>query len=132
MKGSDKLNRLFVWALFGVVFALGPLFANWLLAQDKGHFTWDVLIRKGELFLIAAAIVADAIGRVWSQKTTGLMGTFCMGGCVLLLFLTSVEFGMVAPTIDAGQSISWHHMKHSLFEFGGSVVAGLGAVLLES
>ncbi len=127
-----KGRRVLIWLSFSVAFALGPLFVNFLLFRSSPTFTWTDLLTRGELFLVSAAICADAVGKMWMQEDhTGYFSTCCLIGAVFILFATSIEFGMVAHNLDAGGRLSPEQVHDSLLGFGGTVMAGLGAVLAE-
>jgi hypothetical protein len=65
---NDKGKRILLWLAFSVVFALGPVFINYLIARDDPAFEWMRWFGRGELFLISSALCADAVGRMWDQK----------------------------------------------------------------
>src|SRR5580658_2743347 len=116
--GKKKARKLLLWTAFSVVFALSPLFVNFLLVRDDPQFEWQKLANRGELFLIAAALSADAIGRVWNQRAVnGLYGTLVLVGCVYILFATSIEFGTVAPKLDLGARLAWKQVRDSVVVF---------------
>jgi hypothetical protein len=123
---------LLLWAAFSVVFALSPLFVNFLLVRDDPQFEWQKLANRGELFLIAAALSADAIGRVWNQRAvSGLYGTFVLVGCVYILFVASVEFGTLAPRLDAGSRLAWKPVRDSVVMYICAVATAFAALLIE-
>ena len=129
---KSKGQKTLMWLAFSVVFALCPLFINYLLIRGKEDFHWLHLLNRGELFLISAAICADAVGRMWGQKASaGYFSTVCLIGCMFILFASSAEFGMVAQSLDAGARLSDSQSIDSVVEFGVTIMAGLGAVLVE-
>ncbi len=131
-KPKSKPRAVVLWLAFSVVFALGPLFVNYLLVRDKPTFAWTDLYNRGELFLVSAALCADAVGRMWGQRAeAGYVVTFCLISCFYILFASSIEFGMFAPKLDAGLRLDTHQVHDSLIEFGATILAGLGAVLAE-
>jgi len=129
---NSKLRAVVIWLAFSVVFALSPLFVNFLLVRDKPNFDWTELYNRGELFLVSAVLCADAVGRMWGQRAeAGYLVTFCLIGCFFILFASSVEFGMFARTLDAGGRLGALEVHDSAVAFGATVLAGLGAVLAE-
>jgi hypothetical protein len=129
---KTKGHKVLMWLAFSVLFALTPLFIDFLLTRGKEQFQLLHLLGRGELFLISAAICADAVGRMWGQKTEkGYFSTVCLIACVFVLVLSSAEFGINAPTLDAGKRLTDSEALDSLILFGVTVAVGLGAVLVE-
>jgi hypothetical protein len=129
---KKKARKLLLWTAFSVAFALGPLFVNFLLVRDDPQFEWQKLANRGELFLIATALSADGIGRVWNQRAVnGFYGTVVLVACVFILFTTSAEFGIVAPKLDVGTRLALNQVRDSVVVFGCAVVTGFAAVLIE-
>jgi hypothetical protein len=127
-----KGKKLLLWLAFSVVFALGPLFVNFLLVRDKPDFAWVQLFNRGELLLVSAALCADAVGRLFGRNgERSYFVIFCLICAVYLLFTSSVEFGMAAPAIDAGVRLTPKQAYDSLYQFAGTVLAGLGSLLAE-
>jgi hypothetical protein len=59
------------------------------------------LLASGELFLIAAAVAADAVGRVFmSGEQKRNFPISCGVGCALLLLVTPIYFGRIAFSVD--------------------------------
>lgn len=129
---SKKKNQLLLWLFLGVVFALSPLACNFLLLRVDGKpATILELCSRGELFLISAAIAADALGKLFNQSQGRAAQIVCGIGCVYLLFWASVEFAMVAPKLSVPQSynsvgVAWD----SIWVFAFTIAAGMGAVLI--
>jgi hypothetical protein len=131
-KAQSKGHRVLLWISFSVIFALCPIFIDFLLTRGSANFQPLRLLSRGELFLISAAICADAVGRMWGQKPqTGYFSTICMVCCIFILFMSSTEFGMNAQSLDEGKRLSDSVTRDSLIMFVVTVVAGLGAILVE-
>lgn len=136
-ENNDKRNdlRLVKWAIFTVLFAIGPLFANLLAVEDEQNFKWAEVVGRGELFIIAAAITGDGLGRVWNQRAVnGIFGTLCFGALAFILLATCVEFGWISrdlATVASMKAIKTSHIRDSLIVFGASVVAAFAAVVVE-
>jgi hypothetical protein len=129
---KKKGKKLLLWLAFSVIFALGPLFVNFLLVRDKPDFNWAQLYNRGELLLVSAALCADAVGRLFNlDGERSYFVILCLIGAVYLLFTSSVEFGMAAPGIDAGLRLTPKQVHDSVYQFAGTVFAGLGSVLAE-
>jgi hypothetical protein len=129
---KTKGYKVLMWLAFSVVFALTPLFIDFLLTRGNEQFQILHLLSRGELFLISAAICADAVGRMWGLKAEkGIFSTLCLICCVFVLVLSSAEFGINAPNLDAGKRLTDSEALDSLIMFGVTVAVGLGAVLVE-
>lgn len=129
---SDKGKKVLLWLGFSVVFALGPLFINFLLVRGEPQFELSKLYDHGELFLISAALCADAVGRLFNHKGgPSFFVIVCMIAVVSLLFTSTVEYGMVAKDVYTGHPIDPAIAGDSLEQFIATVLAGLGAVLTE-
>lgn len=91
-----------MWVAFGVILALLPLFINFLMLRLSGKpFAWYDLSSRGELFLVAAAISADALSRLWLRRLIPRPGaTLCFIGCFYALILASVEFSLVKQSFS--------------------------------
>jgi hypothetical protein len=130
--GGSKGKRILMWLAFSVVFSLGPVFINYLVVRDNPKIELFDLLNRGELFMLSAALCADAVGRMWGQKAqTGYFSSICLIGCVYILFACSIEFGMAAKNLDSGGRLSPSATKDSLIYFGVTVLAGLGTLLVE-
>jgi hypothetical protein len=99
----SKTVRIAVWVAFSAGFALLPLFINFLMLRIEGkRLDWHDLSSHGELFLVAAAISADALGRLWlSGLRSNWRVSLCFIGCLSGLLCSSVEFSLVASRLQA-------------------------------
>jgi len=132
MTPAEKGKKILLWLGFSVVFALGPLFINFLLVRGQPNFEIIRLYDHGELFLISTALCADAAGRLFNHKGSPSFFTIvCMMAVVYLLFTSTVEYGMVAEKVYKGESISRTVGSDSWKQFLATVLAGLGAVFTE-
>jgi uncharacterized PurR-regulated membrane protein YhhQ (DUF165 family) len=128
----QKEKRVVLWLAFSVLFALAPLFVNFLLIRDHPDFGLSGLYDRGELFLVSSVLAADAVGRLFGRSSNrSLLLILCLICAVFLLFASSVEFGIAAPKLDAGIRLTPAQARDSLYEFIGTVVTGFGAVLTE-
>lgn len=132
MSASEKGRKVLLWLGFSVIFALGPLFINFLLVRGDPNFHLTRLFDRGELFLISAALCADAMGRLFNHKgKPSFFIIVCMMGVVYLLFSSTVEYGMIARDVYAGHPINPAVASDSWKQFLATVAAGLGAVFAE-
>jgi hypothetical protein len=132
MTPGEKAKRILLWLGFSVVFALSPLFINFLMVRGSADFDLTKLYDRGELFLIAAALCADAMGRLFNHRGSPSFPVIvCMMAAVYLLFTSTVEYGMVARDVYNGHAIDPATAGDSWKQFLGTVAAGLGAVFTE-
>lgn len=132
MTPVEKSRKVLLWLGFSVVFALGPLFINYLLVRGEPNFDVTRIYDRGELFLISAALCADALGRLFNHKgNPSFLIIVCMIGVVYLLFTSTVEYGLVARDVYTGHSINAAASGDSWKQFIATVAAGLAAVLTE-
>lgn len=124
----SKTAKIVLWIAFSVVFALLPLFIDFLMLRISGKAVdWHNLSSHGELFLIAAAISADALGRLWrSGIRSHWWASFCFIGCLFALICSSVEFSLVASKIQAsspyeGVTVARDSLASFLFAFGSAL-----------
>jgi hypothetical protein len=124
-----RAKMLVLWLAFSVVFALGPLFANYLVTRDEASFSWLVLYDRGELFFIAIVLCGDTVGRLFNQKSRGELPTICcLVFAVYILFGLSVKFGTVAVDLARGGRIPWRAAHDSFWGLIGAVAAGTGSI----
>ena len=126
-----------LWFFLSAGFAVAPLFVNYLMLREDTSFTSVNLYDRGELFLIAAVLCADSLGRLLRLKArrgqlASLFATICLIAAVYVLFASSIEFGLVARSLRAGTSLTWMQARDSLREFCGAVAVGLGTIMFES
>jgi len=96
-KKNSKQLKVWLW-LFGVVFALLPIGANYVNGSlDHNAPGWIDLLAGGELFLISSAIAADAVFKALrgGDEFRGLR-IFTGGCCLLVVAATSLYFGRIA------------------------------------
>jgi hypothetical protein len=124
--------RLSKWIIFTVLFSLGPLLANYLVALDEQQVGWGEIIGRGELFVIAAAVTADGLGRIWTAKAVQTTeGTIIFGALIFLLFASCTEFGYVSDQLKGIREISSVHIRNSVIIYLATVTAGLCSVFME-
>jgi hypothetical protein len=92
----------FRWLVFSVLFGLIPFasaFFHLLITGQPAPLpgTLPGLVAHGELFIISAALAADALGDlIASGKEWAIFKVFAGGGCVLALGLASLMFADVS------------------------------------
>jgi hypothetical protein len=124
----SKTAKIALWIAFSVLFALLPLFINFLMMRLSGKaFDWHALSSHGELFLVAAAISADGLGRLWlSDIRRHWWASLCLIGCVFALCSSSVEFSLVASKLQAGTpydgiAVARDALVSFMFAFGSAL-----------
>lgn len=96
----EKMTR---WIIFNVIIALLPLLLNYFIIRTSGRAAdMAMLIAKGEILLISAAIAAGAIGELLNGGDGHRIAKYVAGGsCVILLFMTAGWFthihGLTSP-----------------------------------
>jgi len=94
--------RILRWLFFTVVIALAPILCFWHnIGLEGGVATQEVLLGKGELYLISCALAAAAIGELvatgWEQATAKVI---CAGGCILIVVLATSAYAVVASHLE--------------------------------
>jgi hypothetical protein len=131
-ENADRGRRLLFWLGFSVLFSLAPLCINFLLVRGEAGFSLAKTYDKGELFLIATALCADATGRLFNHKgSASVLTTFFMIVTVFLLCWSTIEYGLVARQVYLNQSIGLTVGSDSLKCFLGTICVGVGAILAE-
>ena len=155
-KGHSRVLSIVLWLVVSVGFALMPLAANYIKGRSAGSAPHLIdLLAGGELFLIAAALAADGIGRAFlGGKRWRSFRIVCGIGCALLLAANSLYFGKVAFSMEEGKTVLESAIKakdvdlaqkaldhpgvdrevigpDSLWLFAFSVAAAFGIILVE-
>ncbi len=120
---AEKMVR---WVIFSVVIALLPIIFNYLSMLTKGLPTsLEIVISRGELLIVSAAINAAAIGELFGSGTTNkrIPKIIAGGVCVIILLLTSLWFADIVATILLNKPVE------SRIIMLGSVAAFLSTVL---
>jgi len=133
---AERGKRVLFWLGFSVLFSLGPLFVNFLLVREKHHgFNRSYipeLYEQGELLVIAGALCADGMGRLLNHKSgPTFLNIFCLICVVVLLFISSTEYGFVASQVRAVGHIDSFVSGDCLILYLCAVAAGFGAVCAE-
>jgi hypothetical protein len=99
---KSKGLKTFLWLTCSVLFALLPVAVSYINGRANGRPPgWIDLLAGGELFLISAALAADAIGRAFQGgKRFGVLRVVCGVSCALLLIVTSIYFGRIAFSLE--------------------------------
>ncbi|WP_346533798.1 hypothetical protein [Micromonospora sp. DPT] len=103
-----KLTR---WALFGVTIALTPIMTSGLTGITRSaEISYDRLVGRGELLLIAAGVAAAGIGELFGREETRLRTSrlVLVGVSILLILLTSYWFADIAAATQAKQPVDQH------------------------
>ncbi len=129
------MNRLFKWLLFGVVVALAPLIADYFL--HSVHFTggtvpnWHMVLIKGELLLVSAAISGAGVGELIGTSRDWLpFKLICGGSCIVILFIAVVLYTGIANDVRLGTNYDKTALVNkSIWIFIATFVAALGCIL---
>lgn len=97
-KDGTMAEKFTVWLIFSVILALAPIMFNAILTFITGKTpTLDQLLKNGELLIIAVAIGADAIGKLFgSGPNRKLLKITAGGGCTLLIIFSSLLFSAIS------------------------------------
>lgn len=91
----QKEKRVVLWLAFSVLFALAPLFVNFLLIRDHPDFGLSGLYDRGELFLVSSVLAADAVGRLFGRSSNRslllILCLICASFCSLRVRLSSAS-----------------------------------------
>ena len=111
-------SRLLKWGFFNVLLVLLPFVSTdlylWFHSKIDDILTpWkhgEIFWPHGELFIIASAIGADAVGGlVWTSSSLGppWIKRLSGGGCAVLVLLSFGWYGMVQadPTYNIGRVV---------------------------
>jgi hypothetical protein len=109
--------RFLRWVIFGVLFALVPLFFSWMAREVRMQPSGlHVLLANGELFLITAGISGTALGELVGV-VRGARRPFweiVSGGCCLIVLVLSAHLfadvsavRATAATIDPVRVSTW-------------------------
>lgn len=99
-KDGNMIEKFTIWIIFSVVLALAPLLFNAILTFIGGQSpTFAQLLQNGELLIIAVAIGADAIGKLFgSGSDRRLLKIAAGGGCTLLIIFSSLLFSAISTS----------------------------------
>jgi hypothetical protein len=94
--------KLLRWLFFTVVIALAPILCCWHNLGLEGRIASpELLLGKGELYLISCALAAAAIGELvatgWEQATAKVI---CAGGCLLIVVLATSAYAVIAGHLE--------------------------------
>jgi len=116
--------------------SLLPIGAVYLLVRVRGTTpSPELLFGEGQALLLAAAISADATGRivsgVWSKRTPlGIFQLLLFLICLSVIVVTAVEFQSILASKTSNQlDVSFIIYESKVFAFG-SLLAGFGAILV--
>jgi hypothetical protein len=127
---AEKIVR---WLIFSVVIALLPLAFNYIRILIQGtNPTLVVLLSRGELLLVSAAIAAAAIGELIASGEEWRIAKYVAGGgCVSVLFLTSALFAEISNATYSGAAVNSALISSSsALLFGFAVVSSASCIVL--
>jgi hypothetical protein len=99
---NSKASRTVLWLFCSIFIALLPIGTSYINGRAGGKPPgWVELLAGGELFLISAAIAADAIGKAFlGGNQFRLLRILCGVTCAVLLLATSMYFGRVSFSLE--------------------------------
>ena len=128
-------KKLIKWFIFSVLLALLPLLTNYLLHKiAQTPITLEKLLSHGELFLIATALGATALGEIIaSHKQRGILTTCSGGGCLLIVITSSMLFAFVSgtPLFKANIDISFVKMLSIIVYLSAFLTSGSSIAFTE-
>lgn len=102
-------EKLLRWGLFGVCFAILPIAFNALSAATRNQeVTLVVLLSRGELLLVSAAISAAAAGELFGREEVLMKSTrlFLIGMSFLTVCGSSLWFADIASVARDGKELN--------------------------
>jgi hypothetical protein len=123
------------WLFFGVGLALIPIALNGvgaLTRQERG-FTFEDLFARGELLLLAAAVVGAALAELFDQARPRFrtLRLVTGGSSFLLICGASVWFADIAAGGRDNTRLDGHFIAvGSLWIFGLALIAGISCLVL--
>jgi MFS family permease len=126
-KKKSKAAKVGLW-MAGVVFALLPLGLIYVNGRlDHKPTSWIELLAGGELFLISAAVAADAVGGalLGGERYRGLR-FICGLSCSLLVAATSAYFARIAYSLQQHQSLLEMAVKSQNFAQASQLLTSPG------
>ena len=137
------LTHLLLWFLFTVIFTVSPLFFNYLLLMfwNRDPTVADV-VKNGELYLIATALTATALGEMIlalrrddvqvGARLLAAFGGICVIGLSVLCYGALQSYNYLEPQLKALQNAKININRNLLFasswlSFFGSMAVGIYA-----
>lgn len=124
------------WGFFGVILALIPIIASAIDAftRDDPHFHFEALFERGELLLVAAAVLGASLaelfahsGRVSLRNARTFAGLFSG----LVLITAAIWFADIQAGIRDKASLDHHRIAiGSMVVFMFALIAGASCVIL--
>lgn len=120
-------EKLLHWTIFNVIIALLPLIFNSLFRILKSELEVDFhpIFFRGELFIISAAIAADAIGEFMIGEISNKYARLIIGGtCVIMLALSTLLFAAVSVNAEVSSPLSQSRVTNfSIVVFMATVIS---------
>jgi len=126
-------QRLLHWLIFSVAMALLPIVFTALSLKTRGNaIELTLLVKHGELLIVAAALSASGVGEILlARSPTSLTRTVVGGAALGILGLASFYFADVSAGYRSGEQLRVDVIRDtSLWLFGFSVLTGGSCVAL--
>ncbi len=127
------IERLVRWFIFSVTIALLPLMFNYFRLLGRGENPdMNLVVSRGELLIVSAAIAAGAVGElIASGRALAIPKLISGGGCILILFLASLWFADISVAAISGQVIDARTVSvYSMYIFAFTVVSSGSSLVL--
>ncbi len=92
----------------------------------------NLVVSRGELLIVSAAIAAGAVGElIASGRALAIPKLISGGGCILILFLASLWFADISVAAISGQVIDARTVSvYSMYIFAFTVVSSGSSLVL--
>jgi hypothetical protein len=105
----DKTRTVLTWLIFTVIFGVTPIVVNFIylrtISRSTAPIPMEKLLGKGELFLVAALLARDALGRLFNgfpaNQWVRLLAIVAGAACIGIVIWSSVQFAYLVPSLLA-------------------------------
>jgi hypothetical protein len=129
------MSRFTKWLIFGVVFALTPLLADffiqWVHPNATLAFHWQEVFVKGELLLVSAAIAGAGVGElIGSGRRWLTFKIIAGGGCIIITLLAAELYSSIAGDVRIQAVYDKERVvTESIWIFATTLMASAGCIL---
>jgi hypothetical protein len=128
------MNRFAKWAIFGVIFAIAPLAADYFIGSlhnPSSTFSWHDVVSKGELLLVTAAIAGAGVGELIGSGKDWLPFKLVTGGACFVILLVAAElYSSIASDVRLQAVYDKPRLvDYSIYLFFATLIASAGCIL---